>query len=122
MRVKITKDGESQTILATLETAKELFPESDGNTHELLVDKNYNKITKSDGSIEETVTDVTSARLQKANKEMEGRQWRDDELSRTDPLVLLPDHPDKDKFVAYRQALRDWPSTGNFPDTRPTTG
>ena len=105
MRVKITKDGKSRIILATLEAAKELFPESDGNTHELLEDE-----------------PTPSARLQKAHKEMEGRQWRDDELLKTDSLVLLPDHPDKDKFVAYRQALRDWPSTGNFPDTRPTIG
>ena len=104
MRVKITKDGKSQTILATLETAKEVFPESEGNTHEFL------------GEL------MPSARIQKAHKEMEGKQWRNDELLRTDSLVLLPDHPDKDKFVAYRQALRDWPSTGNFPDTRPTIG
>ena len=50
------------------------------------------------------------------------REWRDTELYRTDLLMLLPDHPDKDKFVAYRQALRDWPSTSDFPNKKPTIG
>tara|TARA_B100000029_G_scaffold199693_1_gene198008 strand:+ start:302 stop:631 length:330 start_codon:yes stop_codon:yes gene_type:complete len=50
------------------------------------------------------------------------RMWRNSELARTDSLVGLPDHPDKDKFIAYRQALRDWPSTSDFPNTRPTLG
>ena len=50
------------------------------------------------------------------------REWRNMELYRTDSLVLLPDHPDKDRLVAYRQALRDWPSTSDFPNTKPTIG
>jgi len=56
------------------------------------------------------------------SKEWEERRWRNAELHNTDVLVLLPDHPDKDNLTAYRQALRDWPSTGDFPDTRPTLG
>ena len=54
--------------------------------------------------------------------ELDARMWRNQELQRTDTLILLPDHPDKDNLAAYRQALRDWPSTGNFPDTKPTIG
>ena len=50
------------------------------------------------------------------------RMWRDSELLRTDALITLPDHPDKDKFADYRQALRDWPSTSDFPNTKPTMG
>ena len=103
MQIKITKDGKSQTIIASLENAKELFPESDGNTHEV-------------------VDETPSARIVKAEKELEGRMWRDDELFKTDALIVLPDHPDKDNFTTYRQELRDWPSTGDFPDTRPTLG
>lgn len=49
-----------------------------------------------------------------------GRVWRDSELRRTDSLVLLPDYPNSDALLAYRQALRDWPNTSDFPDTRPT--
>ena len=55
-------------------------------------------------------------------KEAEGRMWRDHELLRTDSLLLLDDYPQKDGLAAYRQALRDWPSTDDFPDTRPTLG
>ena len=57
MQIKITKDGKSQTIIASLESAKELFPESDGNTHEV-------------------VDETPSPRIVKAEKELEGRMWR----------------------------------------------
>jgi hypothetical protein len=51
------------------------------------------------------------------------RRWRDSELVRTDLLLLLPDHPDKDNLTTYRQELRDWPSTSEFPSgTKPTLG
>ena len=103
MQIKITKDGKSQTIMASLEAAKELFPESDGNTHEV-------------------VDETPSARIVKAEKEMQGRQWRNEELFRTDALILLPDHPNKDNFTTYRQELRNWPSTSDYPNTRPTLG
>jgi len=49
-----------------------------------------------------------------------GRVWRDSELRRTDSLVVLPDYPDMSALTTYRQALRDWPNTSDFPDTRPT--
>ena len=103
MQIKITKDGKSQTIIASLENAKELFPESDGNTHEV-------------------VDETPSARIVKAEKEMQGRQWRNDELFRTDTLIGLPDYPNTANLTTYRQELRDWPSTGDFPDTKPTLG
>ena len=54
--------------------------------------------------------------------EEEGRQWRDSELSATDRASQTPDWPDRDNILTYRQALRDWPSTENFPDTRPELG
>ena len=47
-------------------------------------------------------------------------EWRDSELLRTDSLMLLPDYPYKDELTIYRQALRDWPSTEDFPETRPS--
>ena len=48
--------------------------------------------------------------------------WRNSELTRTDTLALLPDYPNTEALFAYRQALRDWPSTVDFPDTRPELG
>jgi len=50
------------------------------------------------------------------------RNWRDGELSATDTAAQTPDWPNRDNILTYRTALRDWPSTGDFPDTRPTLG
>jgi len=47
------------------------------------------------------------------------RMWRDMELSATDYIVPLTDHPQRAAYMAYRAALRDWPATADFPDTRP---
>jgi len=47
------------------------------------------------------------------------RMWRDMELSATDYIVPLTDHPQRVAYMAYREALRDWPATADFPDTRP---
>jgi len=51
--------------------------------------------------------------------EEEGRQWRDSELASTDYIVPLTDHPQRAAYMTYRQALRDWPATADFPNTRP---
>ena len=54
--------------------------------------------------------------------EEEGRQWRDSELSATDNAAQTPDWPNRDNILTYRAALRDWPSTIDFPNTRPVLG
>tara|TARA_B110000503_G_scaffold11940_1_gene16103 strand:+ start:23082 stop:23378 length:297 start_codon:yes stop_codon:yes gene_type:complete len=54
--------------------------------------------------------------------EEEGRMWRDSELSATDHIVSLSDHPQRDAHMTYREALRQWPSTDSFPATRPELG
>ena len=50
------------------------------------------------------------------------RTWRDGELSATDYIVPLTDHPQRDAYITYREELRQWPSTGSFPATRPELG
>ena len=47
------------------------------------------------------------------------RQWRDAELEATDKAAQTPDWPNRDNILTYRQALRDWPATADFPNTRP---
>jgi hypothetical protein len=42
------------------------------------------------------------------------------ELSSTDQASQTPDWPNRDNILLYRTALRDWPSTSDFPDTKPT--
>ena len=51
--------------------------------------------------------------------EAEAREWRDSELSSTDNVAQTPDYPNRDAILVYRQELRDWPSTEDFPDTKP---
>jgi len=52
--------------------------------------------------------------------EDEAREWRDLELQATDFIVPLSDYPNRDAWITYRQQLRDWTATDNFPDTKPT--
>ena len=54
--------------------------------------------------------------------EEEARQWRNMELSSTDIASQTPDWPDRANILAYRTALRNWPSTSKFPATRPELG
>ena len=53
-------------------------------------------------------------------KKTDAREWRNQELENTDKMSQIPDFPDRDKYLAYRTKLRDWPSTSDFPDTKPT--
>ena len=52
----------------------------------------------------------------------DARMWRDMELTRTDTLHVLDDYPNAANLTTYRAALRAWPSTSDFPDTKPTLG
>ena len=54
------------------------------------------------------------------HKAVEERMWRDRELVESDWIVPVTDHPQHSAYMAYRQALRDWPDTEAFPDTRPS--
>jgi len=55
--------------------------------------------------------------------EQKARIWRDVELASTDWIVPLSDHPQRAAYLTYRTALRDWPSTSEFPSgTKPTLG
>lgn len=51
--------------------------------------------------------------------EEKARMWRNMELSSTDMASQTPDWPDRANILTYRTALRDWPSTSEFPATRP---
>ena len=53
---------------------------------------------------------------QQTTVEERARAARDDDLQRTDWVVAVADHSQFAEIMAYRQALRDWPQTGDFPD------
>ena len=65
--------------------------------------------------------DLTPAPVEPTAEE-EARQWRDMELSSSDFIVPLSDHPQRAAYMTYRTALRNWPSTDAFPATKPTLG
>jgi|TARA_E500000318_G_scaffold87513_1_gene84495 hypothetical protein len=98
------KDGNDNTIVADETFVKEAYPSSDGWSYKLYVEPE-----KSD-------------EMKEGEKKMEARVWRDQELAETDNIAQTPDFPNRDKYLTYRQALRDWPSTADFPDKKPTLG
>ena len=93
------------------------------------------RVTDSDGNISRIVASEEFAKAQYASYELEvvpdtsdleiaqaEKGWRDQELQQTDWIAQTPDYPNRDAYLTYRQELRDWPSTDEFPDTRPTLG
>jgi len=94
----------------------------------------YN-IKDADGNITNTITadaefvaanfehyEEWAAPVIEAQPELEARMWRDGELSSSDYIVPLSDHPQRAAYMTYRTALRNWPSTDAFPATKPTLG
>jgi hypothetical protein len=100
--IKITDlDGNYvNQISADLASAEEVYP---NHQYEEIVD------------IELTMEDMMSS-------EDNARMWRDEELSGTDAASQTPDWPNRDNILTYRAALRAWPSTSDFPDTKPVLG
>lgn len=56
------------------------------------------------------------------NKKELAREWRNQELRATDWIVSITDHPQHAAYMAYRQALRDWTDTVDFPNIKPVLG
>lgn len=48
------------------------------------------------------------------------RKWRNIELSNTDYIVPITDHSLHSEYITYRQELRDWTDTSDFPLVKPT--
>ena len=79
----------------------------------------------SDGSYVDYAADGPPAMSDSEKKqfdEMSARSWRDQELRKSDWIVPTSDHPQHAAYITYRKALRDWPSTSDFPDKKPTLG
>lgn len=85
-------------------------------------DVEINRIEASLDFVQEHFTNyelyVDSDREARIKKEVE-REWRNSELERTDVFATVSDYPHTTELTAYRTALRDWPATDDFPDTRP---
>jgi len=70
----------------------------------------------SDGCIIEKQIHINA---EQDSSEAGAKHWRNSELTSTDNVAQTPDYPNRDAILAYRQELRDWPSTDAFPDTKP---
>ena len=89
---------------------------ADGSTNNIrAVESQVEELTKDGGSYERIVVTKTDGQIRG-----DARSWRDMELLATDYIVPLTDHPQRSAYMTYRQNLRDWPSTSDFPDTKPT--
>lgn len=55
----------------------------------------------------------------KEDPEVLALAWRDQQLAETAWSILATDHPDYQAYLAYREELVNWPSTADFPETRP---
>ena len=78
---------------------------ADGTTNNIrALESHVKELTKDGGSYDQIVVTKTDGQV------------------RGDYIVPLTDHPQRDAYMTYRQSLRDWPSTSNFPDTKPTVG
>ena len=66
-------------------------------------------------------TPPTDAEKKEDTKNM-AKSWRDFQLKESDWIIPLTDHPQHAAYITYRKALRDWPSTSDFPDKKPTLG
>jgi len=90
--------------------------DSDGNKNFIDATEDYVKATYA--SYEEVPVPLHEPYFGEA----QAREWRDQELKDTDWIVAVTDHPQLAAYKTYRQELRDWPSTGDFPGTKPTLG
>ena len=84
----------------------------------------YDKLISVYDSIELALSSVTTTqRIDTQEDEIVisiQKDWRDAELKKTDYISTIPDYSNRSDYLDYRQALRDWPSTDNFPLIRPT--
>ena len=78
-------------------------------------------VTGTDCAIDYTYDGNNFTPPQKTREELEeeGRLWRDKELKATDFIVQITDYPNYSDWLTYRENLRNWPETDNFPETKP---
>lgn len=63
----------------------------------------------------EAIASMSDEQLLEYKKETE-KDWRNKELSSTDWIVPVVDHPKHADYLVYRQELRDYPQQEDFPN------
>lgn len=72
-----------------------------------------------DGTIIEKQLNIPTEEEIQNNIKNNAKSWRNNQLQETDFIVPTTDYPNYDAWITYRQELRDWPSTSDFPNTKP---
>ena len=108
-RIAIIKNG----IVSNIIEGNESFVNSISDTTVIITDEEITSGYSYDG------TNFSAPVKTTEELEAEARQWRGSELQRTDFIVPLTDYPNRDAWITYRQELRDWTTTENFPNTKP---
>ncbi len=115
---KDTSDIEElDTVTAIVETSGVI---EDTDYQLIEVEPELNSIKVGDSFVEKE--DIFEQYILETTKEEYARRRRNELLQETDWIVGVSDHPQHSVYTAYRTALRDWPSTEAFPDTRPVLG
>ena len=84
------------------------------------IDKNYNEVYRIEVTEDEFLNTGLNYSEWEILSDFESKKWRNQELKKSDWVIPITDHPQHGDYIAYRVALRDWPSTSDFPDTKPT--
>ena len=93
---------------------------TDSSRNQNPINNDLIEYTYSDGLvIKKHYIETTEESINNSNL-IQAKNWRDLELARTDFIVPLTDFPNHAAWLTYRQELRDWTTTSDFPDTKPT--
>ena len=99
----------------------EILNSDGGVVNTILADESFVAAQYNENEYRVVVQVVTDEETEEAKIDLQ-KGWRDSELEATDHIPTITDHPQRAAYIAYRTALRNWPSTSDFPNTRPVIG
>ena len=113
-RIAIIENGKVKNIIL----ASDDFASSLGVEYVNVTDTDVKKGDLYSGGVFESVAikEQLPGDPEVLTKEEEERAWRDSELTETDHIPSIADYPNFDNYIIYRQALRDYPDTEDFPN------
>lgn len=68
--------------------------------------------------LQKNVADINSD-IAIQEKKVKAREFRDQILKDTDWIISATDHPQVEAYKVYRQKLRNWPESSDFPSAIP---
>jgi len=83
------------------------------------IDEKYNEVYRIEVTEDEFLNNGLNYSEWEILSDFESKKWRNQELKKSDWVIPITDHPQHGDYIAYRVALRDWPSTSDFPNTKP---